>query len=86
MDMQQTGEKLRILVSNAGGEYAGRDFRVFFEEKLIAHGTSCAHISQQESYAKKKTCAMIETLHLMLTAKRPETFFWKDADGTAAHI
>ncbi|CAI7732468.1 unnamed protein product [Closterium sp. NIES-53] len=63
---REAGAKVKILRSDRGGEYMGKDLESFLEEKGITHQLSVAYTPQQNGAAERLNRTLIDLARAML--------------------
>lgn len=82
----QTGEKIKILRSDNGGEYVSERLNKLLMGHGIRHQTSTAHTPQQNGVAERMNRTLTEkTRCLLFDANLPKTY-WAEAVNMATYI
>jgi len=73
----KTGQKLKVLRSDGGGEYTTGEVQSFLKEKGIKHKLTTADTPQHNGVAERMNCMLVERVHTMLVeAKLPDAYWW----------
>lgn len=82
----ETGNKVKILCSDGGGEYTVDALAEYLKGKGIRHELTTPHTPQHNSVAKHMNCTLLNKVRAMLlNANLPEAY-WYDALTHAAHL
>lgn len=82
----QFGTTMKIIRSDRGGEYTGKELKEFYAKKGIKAQTSAPHTPEQNGLAERKNRSLVEmTRCLLRDAKLPKKY-WGEALNTAAMI
>lgn len=82
----QTGEKIKIVRSDGGGEYINNVMDNICKEHGIIHQSSLPYTLEQNGTAERFNRSLVERARCMLmNAKLPKTF-WAEALNTSAYI
>ena len=81
-----TGNKLKCLKSDNGGEYTSRDFEQFCKQRGITHELTVPRTPQQNGIAERMNRTLFETARSMLCHAKMPLRFWADAVNTAAYL
>ncbi|CAI7810723.1 unnamed protein product [Closterium sp. NIES-53] len=68
--------KVKILQSDRGGEYMGKDLESFLEEKGITHQLSVAYTPQQNGAAERLNWTLIDLARAMLAHAQLDHTWW----------
>lgn len=78
-----TGNKMKILRSDNGGEFVNREMDTFLGREGIVHQTSVPHTPQQNGKAERELRTIVEAARTMLHAKSLGKELWAEAINTA---
>ena len=82
----ETGQRLKVLRSDGGGEYTGRELGKYLEEKGIQHEITTPDTPQHNGVAERMNRTLLDNVQAMLLdANLPESY-WHDALEYAAHL
>ena len=71
----ETGQKLKVLRSDGGGEYTAGEVQLFLKGKGIKHKLTTADTPQHNRVAECMNCMLVERVHTMLIeAKLPDAY------------
>jgi transposase InsO family protein len=74
----ETGERLKVLQTDGGGEYIGGPVQKFLEEKGIRHEITMPDTPQHNGVAERMNQTIIERVRTMLLdADLPESYWWE---------
>ena len=83
---RQTGQKLKAIHTNRGGEFLSKEQRGYLQEHRIEHQTSMPYSPQQNGRAKCFQQSIINKAESMWHAAGLSDGFWKHAIRTAVHV
>jgi len=73
----ETGQKLKVLRSDGGGEYTAGEVQSFLKEKGIKHELTTADTPQHNGVAEHMNRTLVERVRTMLVeAELPDTYWW----------
>ncbi|CAI7804077.1 unnamed protein product [Closterium sp. NIES-53] len=75
---REAGAKVKILRSDRGGEYMGKDMESFLEDKDITHQLSVAHTPQKNGAAERLNRTLIDLARAMLAHAQLDHNWWGD--------
>ncbi|KAM2633067.1 hypothetical protein EV1_023726 [Malus domestica] len=81
-----TGNKIKTLRSDSGGEFTSSQFRSFLLQHGILHQFSCPHTPEQNGCVERKHRHLTETTRTMLAASKVPHKFWVEAFSTAVYL
>ena len=81
-----SGEKVKTLRTDNGGEYTSNEFQNYLEQNGIIHQPTVAYSPQQNGVAERMNRTLMDLVRSMLYAKNMEKPFWAEALQTAAYI
>ncbi|CAI7834452.1 unnamed protein product [Closterium sp. NIES-54] len=73
---REAGAKVKILRSDRGGEYMGKDLESFLEDKGITHQLSVAYRPQQNGAAERLNRTLIDLARAMLAHAQLDHTWW----------
>jgi transposase InsO family protein len=74
----ETGERLKVLRTDGGGEYIGGPVQKFLEEKGIRHEITTPDTPQHNGVAERMNRTLVERVRTMLLdADLPESYWWE---------
>eukprot|EP00171_Calliarthron_tuberculosum_P012272 IDg12272t1 len=83
---RRTGEKIKILRSDGGGEYTSNAFKTHLERYSIHQQFTVAHTPQQNGVAERMNRTLKDLVRAMLLHKNVLEEFWADSVVIAAYI
>ena len=84
--LNETGNTVRTLRSDNGGEYSGSEFNKYLAEKGIRHETSAAYTPAQNGVAERGNRALLDGARSMLLASNLPPTLWAEAVGYLVYI
>ena len=81
-----SGEKVKILRTDNGGEYTSNEFQSYLEQNGRVHQPTVAYSPQQNEVAERMNRTLMDLVRSMLHAKNIEKPFWAEALQTATYI
>jgi len=73
----ETGQKLKVLRSDGGGEYTTGEVQSFLKEKGIKHKLTTADTPQHNGVAERMNRTLVKRVRTMLIkAELPDTYWW----------
>ena len=82
----QTGNKVKKLRSDNGGEYWSEEFVAYLKERGILHHTTTPMNPEQNGEAERMNRTIIEAARSMLHHAKLSTSFWAEAVNTAVFL
>ncbi|PKU75919.1 Retrovirus-related Pol polyprotein from transposon TNT 1-94 [Dendrobium catenatum] len=82
----QSGQKIKILRSDRGGEFNSCQFEDFCKEEGLEHQLTVAYTPQQNGVTERKNRTVMEMARSMLIAKDIPKKFWAEAVNTAVYV
>ena len=79
---RSTGEKVKILRSDNGGEYTSNEFTSFLTEQGIKHEKTIPHTPEQNGVAERFNRTLMEGVRTMLADSKLPHRFWAEALST----
>jgi hypothetical protein len=84
--LNETGNTVRTLRSDNGGEYTGTEFNKYLAEKGIRHETSAAYTPAQNGVAERGNRTLLDGARSMLLASNLPPTLWAEAVGYLVYI
>eukprot|EP00955_Chlamydomonas_euryale_P002555 27582-Chlamydomonas_euryale.AAC.1 len=75
----QTGDKIKIIRTDRGGEYPNCELRSFFKSKGIIHRTTAPYSPQQNGSAERLNRTLVENVRAMLQHACLPNDLWAEA-------
>lgn len=82
----QTGQKVKRLRTDNGGEFLGEGLRGFLAKKGIIHERTAPYSPAQNGVAERMNRTLVEAARSMLTESKLPQEFWAEAMNTAAYV
>lgn len=82
----QTSRKIKVLRTDNGGEYCGKEFENYLARHGIKHDKTIAYTPEQNGVAERMNRNIVERVRCMLTDAGLNKRFWAEAAATAAHL
>lgn len=82
----QTGQTLKVLCTDSGGEYVSRMFAEFCSTKGIVHQRTSPDTPQQNGVAERKNHTIMNAVRAFLHTSSLPPSFWGEALVTAVHV
>lgn len=82
----QLNQKIQILRTDNGGEYASTAFRVYCQDHGILHQYTVAYTPQQNGLAERKNRSLMESACSMLQTAGLSHQFWEEAVATTCYL
>ncbi|CAI7915097.1 unnamed protein product [Closterium sp. NIES-54] len=73
---RQTKKSVLTLRSDRGGEFLGKEFTDFVDDKGIDHDLTCPYTPQQNGMAKREICTAVESVRTMLLHMGVQHHWW----------
>ncbi|KAK4258396.1 hypothetical protein QN277_007851 [Acacia crassicarpa] len=86
MAEKQSGQYLKVLRTDRGGEYTSKLFEAFCREHGIIHQLTAAYTPQQNGIAERKNRTLLDMARSMLKGKHIPRTFWAEAVQCAAYL
>ena len=81
-----SGEKIKALRTDNGGEYLSKDFKVYLKFQGILHELTVPYSTEQNGIAERMNRTLTESVRAMITHVGLLNRYWVEAVATAAHI
>lgn len=82
----QTGEKIKTIRTDNGGEYVSNDFEKFCEKNGIQHQKTVAYTPQQNGVAERMNRTIVEKAKcLLFDAELPKSY-WAEASNMSVYL
>lgn len=82
---RQTGDKVKHLSSDNGGEYGSMALRDFLQQRGIAFEKTVPYAPQQSGVAERTNSVLLDKAHAMMHCMAVPTHFWDDALASAVY-
>ncbi|MBW0484854.1 hypothetical protein O181_024569 [Austropuccinia psidii MF-1] len=86
MEENQTGQKIKAVVSDKGGEFINKDFLRLFEENGIIHLPTAPHNPQQNPVAERSNWSLLEKIRVLLLDYQVLEEWWGEGCSMAAYL
>ncbi|KAE8666438.1 Phospholipase D delta [Hibiscus syriacus] len=86
MSEKQSGQYLKILRSDRGGEYTSKLFEEFCKEHGIIHQLTGRYTPQQNGVAERKNRTILDMARSMIKGKQLPRNFWAEAVRCAVYL
>ena len=74
----ETGQRLKVLRSDGGGEYTAGELQSFLKDKGIKHELTTADTPQHNGVAERMNRTLVERVRAMLIdAELPDSYWWE---------
>ena len=81
-----TGQKLKVLRSDNGGEYTSKEFESYLRQEGIRHELTTPKCPEQNGVAERMNRTIVETARCMLAEAKLPRSFWAEAVSTAVYL
>ena len=81
---KSSGEKIKTLRSDNGGEYTSKVFEDYLNKYGIRH--ECTKTPEQNGVAERKNWMFMETVRAMLSDSKLPKKFWAETLSTASYV
>ena len=82
----QTGRKIRVLISNNGGEYTSKEFDGFCIQEGIRRQLIVLYTPEQNGVIERKNRSIVGVARAMLHDQSLSFFLWAEACNTAVYL
>ena len=82
----QTGNKLKKLRADGGGEYLSKEFKKYLLENGTQQDTTTPHLSSQNGIAEHLNWTLVEHAHAMLHQHQLPNSLWKEAIAYVTYL
>ena len=82
----ETGNPVKTLRSDNGGEYTSTAFKQFLAKEGIRHETSALHTPQQNGVTERENRTIMESARSILHSRSIELELWAEAVNCAIYI
>ncbi|KAK2372692.1 putative mitochondrial protein [Trifolium repens] len=83
---KQSGQKLKILRTDGGGEFNSNEFKTFCEENGIEHEVTAPYTPQHNGLAERRNRTLLDMVRSMLKEKKLPHNLWGEAVATACYV
>ena len=81
-----SGEKIKTLRSDNGGEYTSKVFEDYLKKYGIRHECTVSKTPEQNGVAERKNRMFVETVRAMLSDSKLPKKFWAETLSTASYV
>lgn len=81
-----TGQNIRVLVSDQGTEFMSKRSQEFFLDNGIVHKTSATFTPEQNGFIERENRTLMEAVRTMLFHRKLPEKLWGEAAATATYI
>ena len=82
---RQTGNKIRILRSDRGGEYLSKSLTTYFKHQGIVHELTAAYTPHQNGVAERANRTLLNLVRSMMHHMKTTKSLWAEALSTAVY-
>ena len=82
----ETGEKIKCLRTDRGGEYTSSEFSAFCKEQGIRRQLTTAYTPQQNGVAERKNRTVMNMVRSMLSMRKVPKILWAEAVNWTFYI
>ena len=82
----QSGQNVKVLRTDNGGEYISKEFNVFCQEAGIVHQLTAPYSPQQNGVSERKNITVMEMARCMLFEKKLPKLLWVEAVNTSVYL
>ena len=83
---KSTGEKLKVLCTDNGGEYTSKEFQAYLTQEGVRHELMIPKTPEQNGVAERMNRTLVETVRSMLVDSNLPHAFWAEALSTATYL
>lgn len=83
---KQRNKRIKILRTDNGGEYIGRDFQNYLKNNGIVHQRTNSYTPEQNGMAERFNRTIVERARCLLFDQNLGKQFWAEASKTACHL
>jgi transposase InsO family protein len=83
---KQSGQKIKILRTDGGGEYNSIEFQKFRDDNGIEHEVTAPYTPQHNGLAERRNRTLLDMTRSMLKEKKLPHKLWGEAVATAAYV
>ena len=83
---KSSGMKVKVLLTDNGGEYMSKEFEEYLAKHSIQHELTVPKTPQQNGVAERMNRKLMENIRLMLADSKLPKCFWAEALSTAAYL
>jgi hypothetical protein len=81
-----TGQRVKTIRSDNGGEYTSNQFQKFLKEHGIVHQLTVPKTPEQNGVAERLNRTLVESARCMLSESKLPKRFWAEAINTASYL
>ncbi|RVW99216.1 Retrovirus-related Pol polyprotein from transposon TNT 1-94 [Vitis vinifera] len=82
----QSGQKVKVLRTDNGGEYTSKEINVFCQEDGIVHQLTTPYSQQHNRVFERKNRTVMEMTRCMLFEKKLPKLLWAEAVNTSVYL
>ncbi|RVW53763.1 Retrovirus-related Pol polyprotein from transposon TNT 1-94 [Vitis vinifera] len=82
----QSGQKVKVLRTDNGGEYTSKEFNVFCQEARYVHQLIAPYSPQQNGVSERKNRTVMEMARCMLFEKKLPKLLWAETVSTSVYL
>ncbi|WKA11188.1 hypothetical protein VitviT2T_028713 [Vitis vinifera] len=82
----QSGQNVKVLRTDNGGEYISKEFNVFCQEAGIVHQLTTPYSPQRNGVSERKNRTMMEMARCMLFEKKLPKLLWAKVVNTSVYL
>lgn len=83
---RETGNKIKIIPSDIGGEFLSKEFNEHCEKLEIQRELSPPYTPQYNGTVERKNRVVVEKIRCLLKCSGLPVVFWAEAAATAVHL
>lgn len=83
---KSSGQKLKVLPTDNGGEYMSIGFESYLKSERIRHQLAIPKTPEQNGVAEKRNRTLFETVRSVLSDAKLPHRFWAEALSTAVYL
>lgn len=83
---KQTGQKLKAVRSDNGGEFISNEFNRYLKENGVSRQLTAAYTPQQNGIAERRNRTLLESARAMLYHAGRDMSYWGEAVKTASYL
>ena len=82
----ETGQRIKILQSDNGGEFTGGEFEKWLRSSGVIHHCSAPHTPQQNGVSERANRTIVESTRSQMYGRKVNVELWTEAVASAAHV
>ena len=83
---KSSGEKIKTLRSDNGGEYTSKEFEDYLTKNGIRHERTVPKTPEQNGVAERMNRTLVKTIRAMLSDSKLPKKFWAEALSAASYV